>query len=472
MSTDALSTRARRLNGLPLPAAGPRPLAKRVLTSPWTWVTIAAVIICALILIELYRDWTAPQVVEPPPGVQMDPITVDGATPGMIWMSAGYAFWTLLFWILVFLIVDRFRPQRPLVWFYALGWGSCMAVWISRYANTWVGQHMGVVGFGDPATATRVAVFVAPFIEEFAKATVLFWLAILVRQRLVSKLTMVCLGGLSAAGFAFTENVQYYWHLIWEATHRIDVGNPQEVVLQLVWLRGVVTAFGHPLFTIMTATGLAIALRTRSKVVRVLAPLAGFLLAAGLHMLFNSQASLQSNDGQLMMYLLIAVPMVLSVTIFVVTQVFQQGRLIRSRLTDYVRVGLLVEADPVVFAKLRLRLRAWVVSLSRGWRCWLATLRLQNAMTELAYLRDAETKGLVDEIASARAQELLGQIGRLRSVALADPRGEKINLPKLQFPWRNRQSAGSYTDWPPPGGGAGPTTRYSAVDPTWAPPPG
>ena len=44
------------------------------------------------------------------------------------------------------------------------------------------------------------------------------------------------------------------------------------------------TFFGHPLFTAMTGIGLAVALRSKSKIVRIVAPLAGFCAAAFLHM--------------------------------------------------------------------------------------------------------------------------------------------------------------------------------------------
>ena len=49
-------------------------------------------------------------------------------------------------------------------------------------------------------------IFVAPFVEEASKTTVLFWLAILLRYQWVSRLSGIVLAGLSGAAFAFTEN--------------------------------------------------------------------------------------------------------------------------------------------------------------------------------------------------------------------------------------------------------------------------
>ena len=57
------------------------------------------------------------------------------------------------------------------------------------------------------------------------------------------------------------------------------------------------TFFGHPLFTSMTGIGLAVALRSKSKIVRVVAPLAGYCAAAFLHMAFNATASLVSGHA-------------------------------------------------------------------------------------------------------------------------------------------------------------------------------
>ena len=45
----------------------------------------------------------------------------------------------------------------------------------------------------------------APFVEEAAKATVLFLIAILARYRLTSQVSLIALAGLSGVGFAFTE---------------------------------------------------------------------------------------------------------------------------------------------------------------------------------------------------------------------------------------------------------------------------
>ena len=328
--------------------------------------------------------------------------------------------------------------------------------------------------------SARAAIFVAPFVEEAAKASVLFLIAILARYRLTSKVSMIVLAGLSAAGFAFTENIIYYARAIMYSSQNISVGDAAAAVNDLVWLRGFWTCFGHPLFTMMTGIGVAVALRTRSKVVRVLAPLVGYGAAALLHMVFNSQASLNTQEGQRILYVMVALPLVLGAVIYVVRQVLAQGRVLANRLGDYAQLGWLPASDPVVFARQRLRWWAVMVAATRGWKVFSATVRLERTLTELAYLRDGQVRGIYDEAATVRARYLVEQAKSLRGVAIDDPRGLKLSLPRLRRPRPVTYVPPSYPgpagiggNWPapvgqPPIGSPG----YSAVDPTWGPPKG
>ena len=118
----------------------------------------------------------------------------------------------------------------------------------------------------------------------------------------------------------------------------------------MVMLRGVYTSFGHPLFGPMTAFGLAVGLGARSRIVRVVAPLVGFLLAAGGHMVFNGVASLNSS-GSLIPQWIMALVLVAILAAYLVLSVVTQAQLIRRRLEDYRRVGWLSERDAVVYSK-------------------------------------------------------------------------------------------------------------------------
>ena len=471
--TDPVADLARRRNDLPLPDADTSvPLPRRLLTSWWTWAVIALSVVFLVALLSQYLMLTADIPVEG--GV------IQGINAAAIRSAAWYALPTLAFWTVVFIWADRYRPQRLVVWYLVLGWGAAIATFISLHVNTWAAQQLAVTGNGDPATSARAAIFVAPFVEEAAKASVLFLIAILARYRLTSKVSMIVLAGLSAAGFAFTENIIYYARAIMYSSQNISVGDAAAAVNDLVMLRGFWTCFGHPLFTMMTGIGVAVALRTRSKVVRVLAPLVGYGAAALLHMVFNSQVSLNNGLGQRILYVVVALPMVLGAVSYVVRQILAQGKVLANRLGDYAQLGWLPASDPVVFARQRLRWWAVMVAATRGWKVFSATVRLERTLTELAYLRDGQVRGIYDEAATVRARYLVEQAKGLRGVAIDDPRGLKLSLPRLRRPRPVTYVPPSYPgpagiggNWPapvgqPPIGSPG----YSAVDPTWGPPKG
>jgi len=470
MSTDTIDRHGRMLNGIPSQPDVSAPLPKRILTNPWTWIGLAFTLIYAVALWSQYTLITADVEVK------------DGTVPGINFSAIRDAFWfalpTTIFWIVVFVIADRFRPQRWLLWYLALGWGACIATFLSLHINTWAAEQLSIGGNGDPTTGARAAIFIAPFVEEATKATVLFGVAMLVRYQLVTKLNGIALAGLAAAGFAFTENIIYYSRAIVYASTTINTGNAEDAVREIVWLRGFWTAFGHPLFTMMTGLGLMVALRTHSKVVRVMAPLIGFLLAAFLHMFFNSQASFASGQSRYLIYFGVLLPLVATAVIYAVRQLFKESRKIRARLTDYVRMGWLTPVDPEIASRVRRRAWALMVAATRGWAALRATWSLQRTLTELAYLRDAEVKGVIDTAGQQRATELLYQARSLRGLAIDDPRGQRLSLPRFRkprpvdYPPPNYPGpAGLGGNWPA-GPGSAPlgSQSYSRVDPTWGPP--
>jgi hypothetical protein len=214
--------------------------------------------------------------------------------------------------------------------------------------------------------------------------------------------------------------------------------------MDLFVLRGLMTFFGHPLFTAMTGIGLAVALRSKSKIVRVVAPLAGYGIAVFLHMAFNTTASLLQGSSLLFIYLGVALPLVIGMIIFVVRQLFREGRLIRERLVDYVRLGWLPETDPPAMSKLRTRLRALWQAVFAGPETFLATIRMQRAITELAYLRDALTRGIIDDTGRVREKELLAKIRSIRGKAIIQPEG------RAAYPSLPRRRTRALAAYPPP----------------------
>ncbi|WP_197430243.1 PrsW family intramembrane metalloprotease [Auraticoccus cholistanensis] len=476
MSVEAQERRERRRSGIPVVRTGDP--ARRVLTNPMVWLTVAMLILSLLCAVALWFQVVPDQ--EVPGG------TLIGLGTDAIPKVSLYAAYSLVPISLLYFWADRWRPvhlwTRVALWLAALCWGGFVSTFISAQVNTWAAGHLAIQGDGDPASGARAAVFVAPFVEESTKATILFFIAILMRYGWVNRLSGIVLAGLSGAGFAFTENILYYGRAYRYAAQTFGQADPDEVLQQIFLLRGVMTPFAHPLFTMCAGVGLAVALRAKSKLFRVLAPLVGFLAAALLHMMFNASSTLVQGTPLLLLWG-VALLLVGTAIGFIIRQLLREGRSVRARLEDYVRAGWLEPDDALAASRLRTRARALWHALWRGPRTLWSTMVYQVALTELAYLRDSLTRGLVDAVGTRRENELLRTVAERRPLAVVLPQG-RAPYPSLRrrraveqwAPPAYPGPAGLGGSWPavPAGRGSQPlgqtATQYSEVDPSWAPP--
>ncbi|MER6397688.1 PrsW family intramembrane metalloprotease [Kitasatospora sp. NPDC001603] len=126
----------------------------------------------------------------------------------------------------------------------------------------------------------------------------------------------VVLGGITACGFAFTENALYLGRAFTDDQQQrldsIGLGESPSLrdfdsTVQTFVLRGLLSPFAHPLFTALTGLGLAITLTTgRRRLARIAAP-AGLLLSMVLHGTWNAAADLGTH-GFLLVYAVLMVP--------------------------------------------------------------------------------------------------------------------------------------------------------------------
>ncbi|MCL1922755.1 MAG: PrsW family intramembrane metalloprotease [Propionibacteriaceae bacterium] len=442
------------------PAQSNDPVYKRILKNKWTWLSIV-IIASSIASLLIMANTVMPNV------TTEDGFFIPGLNANAVSTSAWRALPTLIFWIVCFVLVDRFKPQRLWMWFLAVLWGGSVATCASMFLNTWLGEQMAVIDDMAGLLAAREAVFVAPFVEEGFKACIIFLIVIVDRNRFTSRVSGAVIGGLAAAGFAFTENILYYARVIVFVSYNAGAGEAQERLDYIVYLRGVLTAFGHPLFTIMTGIGIGFAVTARSKSVRVLAPVAGYLMAALLHMFFNFQASILPEEQLFPLVLMIAWPVVIMVAVRLVVSSIRQGRVISARLDDYASVGWLPPEYSSAFS--RLRSRAWTVIMSIWHGSVIKTWKLQARVTELATLGEAISRGTIDRGALLREYDLINEIKEL------DTNGGLYSGKGLRpyWPWnaslhaydrhRNAHSLEHIATTQVP-------LKYSAVDPSWSPP--
>ena len=125
--------------------------------------------------------------------------------------------------------------------------------------------------------------------------------------------------GLVGLGFAMTENVLYYGR-----------GAAEDGVVGAVGTfvaRGLLSPFAHPIFTAMIGIGLGVASMSRSRNVRIVAPLAGLAAAMVLHSIWNTAAGSGLFFGA---YLLVFVPVALAIGAIVMAGLRREGRVHRE----------------------------------------------------------------------------------------------------------------------------------------------
>ena len=207
-------------------------------------------------------------------------------------------------------------PTRRLA--LCLAWGSCAATAVAVLANGWAGTYLASLEGGSRGAALGSDV-ASPLIEESAKGVVLL-LTMLPRTAAVERhravATGIVLAAITAAGFAFTENVLYLGRAFTDDQQQrldsIGLGDAPSLrdyddTVHTFLLRALLSPFAHPLFSALTGLGLTLALTTsRRWLARGAAP-AGLLLASALHGGWNAAAGLGTH-GFLLVYAVLMVP--------------------------------------------------------------------------------------------------------------------------------------------------------------------
>ncbi|MFF0297829.1 PrsW family intramembrane metalloprotease [Kitasatospora sp. NPDC004615] len=250
---------------------------------------------------------------------------------------------------------------------FCLAWGACAATTVAIMANGWASDfliaHRGARG------ETWGAEFATPLIEEVAKSSALLMLLLPLRRRHQCEPGRPCgrlrrllwhrhddperavalfrpapawrlrarshprtlaagavLGGVTASGFAFTENALYLGRAFTaDRQARLDaigLGRPPSLrdfdgTVHTFVLRALLSPFAHPLFTALAGIGLAVTLTTGRRWAARLGAPAGLLLAMGLHGVWNAAAGL-GTDGFLLVYGLVMVPCFAALVCFAV----------------------------------------------------------------------------------------------------------------------------------------------------------
>ncbi|WP_225833050.1 PrsW family intramembrane metalloprotease [Streptomyces sp. NK08204] len=351
--------------------------------------------------------------------------------------------------IAAFCWLDRVEPGPWRNLLFAFAWGACAAALIAIVANSFATKWIATA---DPASAdTLGATVIAPIVEESAKAAAVLLVFVFRRRDFTGIVDGVVIAGITATGFAFTENVLYLGTAFGTDQLTGDRGIAS-VTAATFFVRIVMSPFAHPLFTVLTGIGFGLAARSadRQHVRRVLVPLGALLLAMGVHALWNGSSAF-GHYGFFAVYGAFMMPAFGLVTWLAIWTRQRELRTVREELPPYVYTGWLGPAEPFVLGSMRARRLARDHARRHlgGRPAARAVAEYEASATSLAFLRHRARRGRAGPDFAVRERELLAELWKRRDVS----------RPALEYAARASAPAPVY--WGPYGYPAVPYPAYN-----------
>ncbi len=192
-------------------------------------------------------------------------------------------------WILYYL--DRYEREPVKLLVGVFFWGAVIAAGAAFVINSITSSGIYFITQSEFATQLTISTLVAPVVEETLKGTAVLIVFLFFRSEFDSLLDGLIYGGITALGFAATENAWYIHQMGF-----LEYG--WEGLLKMTFIRVVLVGWQHPFYTAFIGLGLAFSRRTKEPILRWIVPLLGWTMAVILHLLHNLFAGLfQSNAG-------------------------------------------------------------------------------------------------------------------------------------------------------------------------------
>lgn len=309
-----------------------------------------------------------------------------------------------------FLWVDRWEPEPARLLLAAFAWGSCVAALTALVVNDTAASLLGAGPDGLVAPLLS-----APLAEEALKAVFVVVMWRLLHNEFDGVVDGIVYAGITAAGFAFTENIFYFG----SAFVHGGIGDTGSGMIGVFVLRGVFSPFIHPLFSVMTGAGIGLAAATSAVWLRVAAPLGGYLLAVVLHGSWNAAALAADGTALTGYYFLVIVPVLAATVLFAMWQRNREQRVVAAGLPAMVTAGWIAPSEVRLLSSLAGR-RRWRAEVRRrsGRTAARAVRRYQIGVTELAFLTDRMARGGASREAMHRRDRLIGAVRQARQDAV------------------------------------------------------
>lgn len=323
-----------------------------------------------------------------------------GPAASMIGMVLALVPLTIVFFGVFF--IDRWEPEPKSLVAFAIAWGAIASVGLALVVHLLLTLLLG------QRSDDLTAVLQAPMVEETAKGLGVFLIFVMARRSFDGPIDGIVYGALVGAGFAFTENIQYF------AISLIEGGAPDLTVTFV--LRGLMSPFAHAMFTSVTGFAIGLAARRGASAARALGfGAVGVLGAMALHALWNGSSMI---GNFFVLYLVLQVPLFVGFIVVIILLRKEEARLTYARLSDYATAGW--------FTPQEVSMLATPAGRRVGLR-WASGLRGDRRPIMRGFIKDATTLASVrqriitgrDQLATQDEQVLLQRTHAARDALLA-----------------------------------------------------
>ncbi len=246
----------------------------------------------------------------------------------------------LLYWL------DRYEKEPFVMVGGVFAWGAVVAAVGAFILNTIF--SIGIYYLTDSAELAEItgASVSAPLVEESLKGLAVLIVFFVFRHEFDSLLDGIVYAGITALGFAATENV-YYLYVVGYLSTLEASGSAEEgmsALLTLFGLRVILGAWNHAFYTAFIGIGLAISRLHRNTLVSFAAPILGWGVAVFFHFLHNTLVWLLGSSfglGGIAATILIDWIGWAMLLIFIVWAIRQEGTWLRTYLREEVEAGII-----------------------------------------------------------------------------------------------------------------------------------
>jgi len=307
-------------------------------------------------------------------------------------------------YVILVIWIDRYESEPMWMLATAFCWGAFVATFFAFILNT--GGQLAVAELAGDKNAGELFALVisAPIVEESGKAAILFLFFFFKKEEFDGVIDGIVYASLVALGFAMVENIHYYGNAALKGGGQLTL---------ILFIRGALAPFSHPLFTSMTGIGLGLARQTNNLAIKLTTPLVGFLMAMCMHSIWNGSGALFGGGGFLLTYILIMVPAFFILLVVIGFSLRREGQVVREFLLTDLERGMFTRREydqlGTIFGRMGASFDALTKTGVRGWR---ARKQFNQMASELAFHRCRVSRGLnsagidVNEIENAYLQIL------------------------------------------------------------------